>query len=130
MRKTGASFRKSDRLCGVRAVGELFVRGHGIVIPPLKVIYRVLPEDNLISPVRVLVSVPRKNFRRAVDRNLIRRRIKEAWRLNRHPLTEKMSVPGRRIDLALIWIDTEIRSYEITEKCIIEIIERLSHLKY
>ena len=46
------------------------------------------------------------------------------------PLTEKMAGSGRRIDLALIWNDPEIKPYEVTEKCIREIIERLSHLKY
>jgi ribonuclease P protein component len=130
MKKTGASLRKNDRLCGVRAVSELFARGKTMVIPPLKVIFLLMPEDDLISPARVLVSVPGKQFRKAVDRNLIRRRIKESWRLNMLPLKEKMTASGRRIDLAIIWIDPEIGSYETTEKCVRRIIERLTHLKY
>jgi len=130
MRKTRASFRKSDRLCGVKAVGELFMRGKTIIVPPLKVIYRVLPEDDRFHPARVLFSVPKKQFRRAVDRNLIRRRLREAWRLNLMPLTERMTGSGRRIELAIIWNAQEIKSYQITEKCVREIIERLTHLKY
>jgi len=130
MRKAGATFRKSDRLCGIRAVGELFARGKTIVIPPLKITYLLMPEDAMLSHARVLFSVPRKLFRRATDRNLIRRRMREAWRLNMLPLTVSMAGSGRRIDLALIWNDPEIKPYEATEKCIREIIERLSHLKY
>jgi len=130
MRKTRATFRKRDRLCGVRAVSELFARGKTIIIPPLKVIYLLLPEDPRISPARVLFSAPRKIFRRAVDRNLIRRRMREAWRLEMLPLTESLAGSGRRIDLALIWNDPVIKPYEVTEKCIREVIARLTHLKY
>ena len=130
MRKAGATFRKSDRLCGVRAVGELFARGKTIIVPPLKVTYLLTPEDVMASHARVLFSVPKKLFRRASDRNLIRRRMREAWRLNILPLKESMAGSGRRIDLALIWNDREIKPYEVTEKCIREIIERLTRLKY
>jgi ribonuclease P protein component len=130
MGKSRASFRKSDRLCGVKAVSELFTQGKTINLPPLKVIYLVLPEDERIKPARVLFSVPKKHFRRAVDRNLIRRRLREAWRLNLLLLTETIAGSGRRIELAIIWNSPEIKSFEITEKCVREIIERLTHLKY
>jgi hypothetical protein len=60
----------------------------------------------------------------------MRRRIREAWRKNRMPLREIISGSGRRLELAVIWNDTEIRPYDATEKCVKELIERLTHLKY
>jgi len=98
-------------------------------MPPLRVVYRVISSDESLPPLRVLISVPKRNFKKAVDRNLIRRRIKEAWRKNKQPLM-MMPEKGKRLELALLWIDTEIRTYDDIEKCVIEVMGRLSHLKY
>jgi len=99
-------------------------------MPPLRIIYRMMPADDDHEPVRVLVSVPKRNFKKAVDRNLIRRRIKEAWRKNKLPLKEVVSASGRRIELAIIWNDTVIRPYDETGKSVKDVIGRLTHLKY
>lgn len=130
MKQKDASFTRGERLCGIKAVSELFSGGRNINMPPLRVIYRLMPADEALMPVRLLISVPKRHFKRAVDRNLIRRRIKEAWRKNKMPLTEIVSGTGRRIELAVIWNDTLIRSYDETETSVKELIERLTHLKY
>jgi len=125
-----ASFKKDERLCGVRAVSELFEEGRTLNVRSLRVIYRIMPAGNDLKPVRVLISVPKRHFKRAVDRNLVRRRIREAWRRNREPLLVHLREKGSRADIALIWTDTIIRSYDITEKTIKEVITKLSGLKY
>jgi len=130
MRKKVASFTRGERLCGIKAISELFSGGRNINLPPLRIIYRILPAGETFEPVRLLISVPKRHFRKAVDRNLMRRRIREAWRKNRMPLREIISGSGRRIELAVIWNDTEIKPYDATEKCVKDLIERLTHLKY
>ncbi|MDZ7633049.1 MAG: ribonuclease P protein component [Bacteroidales bacterium] len=130
MRHKDASFTRGERLCGIKAVSELFSGGRTINMPPLRVIYRMMPADEAHEPVRVLVSVPKRNFRKAVERNLIRRRIKEAWRKNKMPLKEVVSASGQRIELAVIWNDTLIRPYDETEKSVKDVIGRLTRLKY
>lgn len=130
MKQKVESFTKEEKLCGIKAVSELFALGRTINMPPLRVVYRAISSDDSLHPVRVLISVPKRHFKKAVDRNLIRRRIREAWRKNKMPLIAVMSESGKRLEIALLWNDHEIRSYAIAEKCVIEVIERLTHLKY
>jgi ribonuclease P protein component len=130
MTQTNASFSKGERLCGIKAVSELFSGGRTLNLPPLRIIYRILPSDENYQRVRVLVSVPRRQFKKAVDRNLIRRRIKEAWRTNKRPLTEAVQQTDSRLELAIIWNDTVIRSYDETSGSVKEAIGRLTRLKY
>ena len=130
MTKTDASFSKGERLCGIKAVSELFSGGRTLNLPPLRIIYRILPSDENYQRVRVLVTVPRRQFKKAVDRNLIRRRIKEAWRSDKSPLTEAVERTDSRLELAIIWNDTAIRSYDETSKSVKEAIGRLTRLKY
>jgi len=129
MRQKGASFTKGEKLCGVRAINDLFSGGRPLNLPPLKIIYRVIPEDPSLTPVRVLISVPKRYFRKAVDRNLIKRRIREAYRQNKIPLIDSLKVSGKHIDMAIIWNDTSIQPYDVTERCVKEMIGKLMHLK-
>jgi len=129
MKKRKASFSKSERLCGVKAVSELFAEGKSLILPSLRVICRFAPASEGVYPVRVLITVPKRHFKKAVDRNLMRRRIREAWRKNKEPLVTLMKQAGRHADIALIWTDTSVRSYEFTEKCITDAVSRVSGLK-
>ena len=101
--------------------------GRTLYLPPLKVIYNLLPASTSAEPVRVLISVPKRHFKKAVDRNLIKRRIREAYRQNKMPLISSLSASSKSINLAIIWNNTAIQSYNITENCIKEMIEKLSH---
>ena len=122
------SFKKGERLCGVKTVSELFAGGTSFIAAPLRVVYRIMPAAEAVATVRVLISIPKREFRKAVDRNLIRRRIREAYRKNKSLLTNALSEKGKRMDIALIWIDSAMRTYKETEICIKEIIQRLSRL--
>lgn len=130
MKKEDASFTKGERLCGIKAVSELFSGGRTINLPPLRIIYRVLTADESHASVRVMISVPKRNFRNAVDRNLIRRRIREAWRKNKMPLKEMISGTGKRLEVAILWNDTAIIPFDETEKAVKEVIGKLTRLKY
>ena len=78
----GFSFRKSERLCSKKIIDRLFAEGKPVFAFPLKIVYL---ETQL--PVKVSVqagfSVGKKNFKRAVQRNLIKRRMREVYRLNK-----------------------------------------------
>lgn len=130
MTQTDASFSKGERLCGIKAVSELFSGGRSLNMPPLRITYRILPADVNLQPVRVLISVPKRHFKKAVDRNLIRRRIREAWRMNKTTLKENLSGSASRLEVAIIWIDTAIRPYDEILKAVKEAIGRLTRLKY
>ncbi|MBO4755708.1 MAG: ribonuclease P protein component [Bacteroidales bacterium] len=74
---TDETLSKSERLCGKKAVEALFGQGKGGVKGCLRFRY-VQREDE--GPSRILVSVPKRSFKRAVKRNLLKRRIREAYR--------------------------------------------------
>lgn len=73
------TFKKSERLSRKKSIQELFDKGSSFYLYPFKVLF--LPSDNVAH--QVLTSVPKNIFKRAVDRNTIKRRIREGYRLNK-----------------------------------------------
>lgn len=79
------SFGKAERLHSKKLIQELFTKGSSFYLHPFKVI--VLPHPAAAdSPHQVLVSVSKRNFKKAVDRNTIKRRTREAYRLQKQLL--------------------------------------------
>jgi ribonuclease P protein component len=128
MTEAGVSFRKSERLCGIRAITDLFSEGRAIYFPPLKAIYKIMPGEEGVASVRVLISVPKRNFKKAVVRNLLRRRIREAYRLNKAPLFTTVSATSHRIEIAILYSDEVIHPYIVIERGIKQMIEKLKLL--
>ena len=81
-------------------------------------------------PVRIAFAVPKKSFKKAVDRNLIRRRLKEAYRKSKEPLFEVLGHNGKKIIVMVIYLGKVIDSYSAIEesmKVILKLItERVS----
>ncbi|MFO7257714.1 MAG: ribonuclease P protein component [Bacteroidota bacterium] len=80
------SFRKSERLYKRKEIQELFEKGSSFHLYPFRVV--VLRQEPPGRNHKVLISVPNRVFRKAVDRNLLKRRIREAYRLQKHKLPE------------------------------------------
>ena len=93
-----ASFPKSERLCGKKAVEALFERGKVFQAGCLRC-RCLLREDT--EPCRIVVSVPKRHFKRAVKRNLLKRRIRESYRL------QKDLLPAP-VDIAFLYLDREV----------------------
>lgn len=74
------SFSKDERLCSRKTIDKLFAEGKGFTIFPLRILH--LPQEAN----QILVSVSKRHFKRAIDRNTIKRRIREGYRLNKHLL--------------------------------------------
>jgi ribonuclease P protein component len=114
MKKT---FKKDERLCSIKIIDNLFDRKNaangGVFAYPMRVVFQAIieVESSEISSkhTQVLFSVPKRQFKHAVDRNLIRRRMKEAYRLNKNLLLGTFSI-------AFIYIGKEIEKYEVIEK--------------
>lgn len=77
------------------------------------------------QPVRVLLSVPKHNMRKAVDRNLIRRRMKEAYRRNKHILYSPLSSLHQEMLLCITYNSREILPYALIRDEIIVLLHRL-----
>ena len=100
------SFRKAERLSKKKYIQELFNKGSSFYFAPFKIFVLQHPEASQ-SCHQVLISVSSRHFKKAVDRNLIKRRIREAYRLqkNKLPLSPKFII-------GFIYVSKEILSFE------------------
>ncbi|MCB0481526.1 MAG: ribonuclease P protein component [Flavobacteriales bacterium] len=116
-------FKKTERLCSIVDIDKLFSEGKAVNRFPFKIIYKN-PSHNLGNAVQVLISVPKRKFKKAVHRNLLKRRIREAYRLYKFNLQE---VPGKRnLHIAIVYIDSEIRSFNDIREDLKLILQKLN----
>ena len=100
------SFPKSERLYKKKAIQELFDKGSSFYLHPFRVYFQKNGEPE--SAHQVMFSVSKRNFKNATDRNLIKRRIREAYRLN------KAAIPGNtKLQMAYIYTAKEILAFEV-----------------
>lgn len=110
------SFNKEERLCSIKLIDKLFHDGSSFLLYPFRIVWL---DDNSESgnTVRVLISVPKKRFKKAVDRNLIKRRIREIYRLQKaehlYPFLEEHSA---NILLGINYVGNNIAEYSFMEK--------------
>lgn len=102
----------------------LFAEGHTFRVNPFRITWNKQPLE-VDSPVQVMMNVPKYNFHKAVQRNLIRRRMKEAYRLNKQSLYDHLSVTGTQIVVSITYNAKEIVTYDLIEGKIILILQRL-----
>ena len=115
---TGNTLPKKERLCGKKGFERLLAKGRHGSVGNIRFIYAA---DNGQETNRLLVSVPKKLFKRAVKRNLLKRRIRESWRRLKHGLqTEK------HMDVLIIYSTKEVLTYQEIYECIEKVIERLN----
>ena len=106
---------KEERLSWKRYIDQLFAKGQSFVAFPLRVVYLPVEEDSL-APVSLLISVPKKKFKRAVKRNLIKRQIREVYRVRKYTLIDPLVEKNSRMLVAFLYLDKEIRSFAEMEK--------------
>ena len=119
---------KYERICKENDIQTLFDKGVGVSVYPYRVIYRFRHDESHPVTVRVLVSVSKKRFHHAVNRNRVKRLMREAWRKNKAALYEICQRDNISIDVALVYTATVIHSYEEmlakTRKAVQEIIKK------
>jgi ribonuclease P protein component len=120
------TFKKEERLCNKRLIDELFHNGSSFLCYPFKASWLFIDEP-LQFPVQILFAVSKKRFKRAIDRNLIKRRMREAYRLHKQLyLYDKLSSTEKKIVLSLGYIGKEIAPYDLTEKKMLKLLSQLS----
>lgn len=109
------------RLKSRKKIERLFESGNRIQKFPLKAVYVI--ESSESSGFQIAVSVPKKLFKRAVDRNLLKRRMREAFRLNQHQLELK-----QKLEIMFIYSTKEIQDYARIEKAMLVLIDSLNSI--
>ena len=113
---------KAERLRSLGAVRRLFDEGTAGFVYPFR--YMVITEQSTLPSVEVLFSVPKRYHKRANKRNLLRRRMKEAYRLNKSILAAEDR--GVVIDLALIYSSKELLPYKSINNAISRILREVA----
>src|SRR5690554_4656729 len=102
------SFRKEERLCNRRHINALYQSGSSFLLYPFKVVF--LPCEEINVPVQILISAPKRRFKRAVDRNLLKRRIRECYRLKKSAFIAGISGPP--LLLSVQYIGNKIEDFQ------------------
>ena len=118
------TFTKDERLCKKILITKLFREGHTFYIHPFRVIF-IESEIPVYFPAQVLISVPKQHMRKAVQRNKIKRRIREAYRINKGILYEALSERQQQMAFCITYTSKEILPSILIREKIILLLQRL-----
>lgn len=105
--------RKNERLRSKIAFEYLFEHGSRFSVGVLRFFYAFdVPPGLSHASLSVAVTAPKKNFKRAVDRNILKRRMREAYRLNKHILLPTLSLKGKNLILLVKYNNSRIAPYD------------------
>lgn len=116
---------KKERLKSRKTIQSLFVTNNKIKQYPLKLVWKTQEIGN-ITELKIAFSVPKKNFRKAVTRNKIKRQLREAYRLNKFSLIIPPNAKPLQLSLIVIYVANEIIPFKDLEKTIKHLLLRLS----
>lgn len=117
-------FSKAERLHSKKLIETLFNEGKSFFIHPFKVIFLNTPEKNEV-PVQILISVSKRNLKKATDRNRVKRLIREAYRNNKNEFANHVADKEIQLLLGLVYTGRTIPTYALIESKIILILQRL-----
>ena len=137
MEKHEERFSKRERLCSKKLIDTLFGpgRSHAMTAFPLKVVYRLV--DNVTETtasagavteknVQVLISVPKKHFKRAVKRNRVKRQVREAYRKHKSYVTLRVKeLTDKQLLIAFIWLSNELTDSVTVDQRVYNLLQRI-----
>jgi ribonuclease P protein component len=112
------TFKKEERLCSKILIKKVFDEGASIAAFPLRSLW--MEAQGLPAPAQIVISVSKKRFKRAVDRNSIKRRIREAYRLHKIILHEALAINKKNCVILFIYTQkTKCTFKELESKIIL-----------
>ena len=100
----GFTFKKQERIVSQKTIDQLFSgsSSHSMAAFPVRAVYMLTTAPGQQARLQILISVPKRHFKHAVDRNRVKRQVREAFRLHKQLLTSTLT-PGRQLAIAFIW---------------------------
>jgi len=122
------TFGKPEKICNQNQIDTLFKEGKSLKSGLFRLLFVETGEKGK-SPVQVLIAVPKKNLRHAVDRNRMKRLIREAYRLNKHKILDKYAIAYKHLDIAFIFLGKQPVSQAETVAAINVLLDRLINIR-
>jgi ribonuclease P protein component len=117
------TLKKFERLCSERRIGALFGEGRRGSVEALRFSWLAVDDTPGVS---VLFSVPKKVYKRAWKRNLVKRRMRESYRTRKHTLVAAASAAGKHLDIALICAASpEIPDFKTIDDAVARILDKI-----
>lgn len=113
-------FSKKEKLTGKKRIEGLFKEGSSFYLNAFQIRHLSTPSEDQFH--KILISVPKKNFKRAVDRNLLKRRIREAYRLNKHLIDD-----CEPLYIGFVYISKQILTFHEIQDQLIKALGRLKN---
>ncbi|HBG40867.1 MAG TPA: ribonuclease P protein component [Porphyromonadaceae bacterium] len=111
------TFNKEERVTGLKRIENLFANGQSFIAYPFRVIF-VETDFPASTPISMMVSIPKKRIRSAVGRNQMKRRLREAYRLNKH-LFDPLLIPGGlHLDIAFVYVKDDLSEFTDVQKSV------------
>jgi len=114
---------KAERLKRRKIIEQLFSEGRAVTAFPIRVQYKMV--DQLTVPLQAGFSVSSRNFKRAVDRNRIKRLMREAYRLQKLPLEQALQTKEQQLALFLIYTGKELPVYALVKEKVEVVLKKL-----
>lgn len=115
------SFSAKEKLKSKKNIEELFKKGSSFYLNNFQVRFCAISQE--VDNHQILISVPKKKLKRAVDRNLIKRRVREAYRLNKHIIVDFSK--SQNFSIGFVYLSSSILSYKEIETQIIQCLKKL-----
>ena len=106
----------NERLKSRKQIEQLFAEGKSFVVNPFRIYFieKLNVHDPMLN-IQFGIGVSSKNFKRAVDRNRIKRLTREAWRLQKNELKEKIKTSGKQLNVFFIYTGKEVPDFTIVK---------------
>lgn len=118
---------KEERICSKKLINELFTgNGRSMTAFPLRVVFmkRTIVDDQ--PRAAMLVSVPKRYFKHAVDRNRVKRQVREAFRRNKSIITQDLTDDHDAVAMAFVWLTNEKYPSSEVENRMVRLLTRIS----
>ena len=118
---------KEERICSKKLINELFTgNGRSMTAFPLRVVFmkRTIVDDQ--PRAAMLVSVPKRYFKHAVDRNRVKRQVREAFRRNKLIITQNLTDDHEAVAMAFVWLTDEKFPSSEVENRMVRLLTRIS----
>ncbi|MBQ3554788.1 MAG: ribonuclease P protein component [Bacteroidales bacterium] len=114
------SLPQSERLRGKTRIDNLFANAKGVLSYPYRALFTPNGEEKSV----IMVSIPKRKFKHATDRNLLRRRTREAYRLNKALLAEQTANKG--FDIAFLYIGDKKEEFPYLQKKMCDLLNKIA----